>query len=61
MASLIRHQTDKVGVFYILGKPRVTAKGKDIPAAVKPDKSYYTCIAWTGKRSRKRSAGNPSV
>lgn len=50
MASLARHQTDKVGVFYILGKPRVIAKGKDTPATARPDKIYYIMYRLDGKK-----------
>lgn len=50
MASLTRHQTDKVGVFYILGKPRAKAKGDNAPSTDKPDKIYYIMYRLDGKK-----------
>ena len=60
MSSLTRHQTEKIGVFYVLGKPRAKSRDDD-PAAGKPDKIFYIMYPWTGKRVRKRSAANPSA
>lgn len=50
MASLTRHQTDKVGVFYILGKSRAKAKGEKAPTTDKPDKIYYIMYRLDGKK-----------
>lgn len=52
MASLTRHQTDKVGVFYILGKQRAKSKtpsGEAVPAE-KADKIYYIMYRLDGKK-----------
>lgn len=52
MASLTRHQTDKVGVFYILGKQR--AKNKVASGGAlseeKADKIYYIMYRLDGKK-----------
>jgi len=53
MASLTRYQTEKVGVFYLLGKPRAKAKGDKIPTTAKeekPDKIYYIMYRLDGKK-----------
>jgi hypothetical protein len=52
MASLTRHQTDKVGVFYILGKQRVKEKGAagKTAAVEKEDKIYYIMYRLDGKK-----------
>lgn len=50
MASLTRHQTDKVGVFYILGKSRAKVKGNKAPTTDKPDKIYYIMYRLDGKK-----------
>lgn len=50
MASLTRHQTDKVGVFYLLGKPRAKARGDNAPTTGKPDKIYYIMYRLDGKK-----------
>lgn len=50
MASLPRHQTGKVGVFYILGKPRVKNKDTCGPSADKSDKIYYIMYRLDGKK-----------
>ena len=52
MASLTRHQTDKVGVFYILGKQRAKSKtpsGEAVPTE-KADKIYYIMYRLDGKK-----------
>ena len=52
MASLSRHQTDKVGVFYILSTQRPKSKsvsGED-RADEKPDKIYYIMYRLDGKK-----------
>lgn len=52
MASLTRHQTDKVGVFYILGKQRAkskTSSGEAVPTE-KTDKIYYIMYRLDGKK-----------
>lgn len=52
MASLTRHQTDKVGVFYILGKQRAKSKtpsGETVPIE-KTDKIYYIMYRLDGKK-----------
>ena len=52
MASITRHQTEKVGVFYILGKQR--AKVKPVPGGSaseeKADKIYYIMYRLDGKK-----------
>lgn len=48
MSSLVRHRTDKVGVFYVLGKPR--AKSRDDTATGKPDKIFYIMYRLDGKK-----------
>lgn len=50
MASLTRHQTDKIGVFYILGKSRAKAKGEKAPTNDKPDNIYYIMYRLDGKK-----------
>ena len=50
MASLTRHQTNKVGVFYILGKPRAKAKEDKTSITGKPDKIYYIMYRLDGKK-----------
>ena len=52
MASFSRHQTDKVGVFYILSTQRPksrSASGED-RADEKPDKIYYIMYRLDGKK-----------
>lgn len=52
MAFLTRHQTDKVGVFYILGKQRAKSKaisGEAVPTE-KTDKIYYIMYRLDGKK-----------
>ena len=48
MSSLTRHQTEKVGVFYVLGKPR--AKSRDDTTTGKPDKIFYIMYRLDGKK-----------
>ena len=48
MSSLTRHQTDKVGVFFVLGKPRM--KSRDKAESAKPDKIYYIMYRLDGKK-----------
>ena len=48
MSSLVRHQTDKVGVFYVLGKPRAKSRGDT--ATGKPDKIFYIMYRLDGKK-----------
>ena len=52
MASLTRHQTDKVGVFYILSTQRAKDKsaGGEGRADEKPDKIYYIMYRLDGKK-----------
>lgn len=50
MASLTLHQTDKVGVFYILGTSRAKAKEGKAPTTEKPDKIYYIMYRLDGKK-----------
>lgn len=52
MASLTRHQTDKVGVFYILGKQRAKSKNPSGEAVLteKTDKIYYIMYRLDGKK-----------
>ncbi len=48
MSSLTQHQTKKVGVFYVLGKPR--AKSRDDTTTGKPDKIFYIMYRLDGKK-----------
>lgn len=48
MSSLTRHQTDKVGVFFVFGKPRM--KSRDKAESAKPDKIYYIMYRLDGKK-----------
>ncbi|MEG6502179.1 MULTISPECIES: tyrosine-type recombinase/integrase [unclassified Desulfovibrio] len=52
MASLTRHQTDKVGVFYILGKQRAKSKTSsgEAVSTEKTDKIYYIMYRLDGKK-----------
>ena len=52
MASRTRHQTDKVGVFFILSSLRAKSKaaGDKANASEKPDKIYYIMYRIDGKK-----------
>ena len=56
MSSLTRHQTDKVGVFFVLGKPRM--KSRDKAESAKPDKIYYIMYRLDGKKIEEK-VGTP--
>ena len=48
MSKLERHQTEKIGVFFVLGKPR--ARGRDDVPTGKPDKIFYIMYRLDGKK-----------
>ena len=52
MASRTRHQTDKVGVFYILSEQRPKSKPVSWEGSAngKPDKIYYIMYRLDGKK-----------
>lgn len=52
MASLTRHQTDKVGVFYILSKQKPKSKSatENKDSSPEPDKIYYIMYRLNGKK-----------
>lgn len=50
MSSLKRHQTEKVGVFYVLGKPRARSRDDASAVSAKPDKIFYVMYRLDGKK-----------
>ena len=51
MSSFTRHQTDKIGVFFVFGKPRAKSRDDQKDAApAKPDKIYYIMYRLDGKK-----------
>lgn len=48
MSKLERHQTEKIGVFFVLGKPRARS-WDDVPTG-KPDKIFYIMYRLDGKK-----------
>ena len=53
MSKLERHQTEKIGVFFVLGKPR--AKSRDDVPTGKPDKIFYIMYRLDGKKIEEKA------